>query len=160
MLQKGGRQMITIFTTPSCSSCRKAKKWLDDHKVAYEEKNLFNQRITEEDIDRMLENAENGFEDIISTRSKIFKEQALDVEDMKISELKKFILENPSVLKRPIMIEGEKMQVGYNDEEIRVFIPKRLREMIMRENSEDDFTHYEDTLSRYFASIDSENKDS
>ena len=43
---------------------------------------------------------------------------------------------------------------GYNDEEIRVFIPKKLREMIMRENSEEDFTHYEDTLSRYFATID------
>ncbi|HCZ24959.1 MAG TPA: transcriptional regulator Spx, partial [Acholeplasmataceae bacterium] len=98
--------MITIFTTPSCSSCRKAKKWLDDHKISYEEKNLFNQRITEEDIDRMLENAENGFEDIISTRSKIFKEQSLDVEDMKISELKEFIINNPSVLKRPIMIDG------------------------------------------------------
>ena len=88
--------MITIFTTPSCSSCRKAKKWLDDHKIPYEEKNLFNQRISESDIDRMLENAENGFEDIISTRSKIFKEESLDVEDMKISELKQFIINNPS----------------------------------------------------------------
>ncbi|MFA7588722.1 MAG: Spx/MgsR family RNA polymerase-binding regulatory protein [Acholeplasmataceae bacterium] len=146
--------MITIFTTPSCSSCRKAKKWLDDHKVAYEEKNLFNQRITEEDIDRMLENAENGFEDIISTRSKIFKEQALDVEDMKISELKKFILENPSVLKRPIMIEGEKMQVGYNDEEIRVFIPKRLRELIMCVDCPQGETcDYQSALKRYFEEI-------
>lgn len=146
--------MITIFTTPSCSSCRKAKKWLDDHKVAYEEKNLFNQRITEEDIDRMLANAENGFEDIISTRSKIFKEQALDVEDMKISELKKFILENPSVLKRPIMIEGEKMQVGYNDEEIRVFIPKRLRELIMCVDCPQGETcDYQSALKRYFEEI-------
>jgi regulatory protein spx len=146
--------MITIFTTPSCSSCRKAKKWLEDHKIPYEEKNLFNQRITVEDIDRMLENAENGFEDIISTRSKIFKEQSLDVEDMRVSELKEFIIDNPSVLKRPIMIDGEKMQVGYNDEEIRVFIPRRLRELIMcTDCPHGENCDYQTALKRYFDEI-------
>lgn len=146
--------MITIFTTPSCSSCRKAKKWLEEHKISYEEKNLFNQPITEEDIDRMLANAENGFEDIISTRSKIFQEESLDIEDMKVSELKQFIIKNPSVLKRPILIDNDKMQVGYNDEEIRVFIPKRLRELIMCVNcTEDEKCDYQEALHKYFAEI-------
>jgi len=148
--------MITIYTTPSCSSCRKAKKWLDEHKVPYEEKNLFNHRIDDTDIEMMLNHAENGFDDIISTRSKVFKEQELEVEDMSVSELKSFIINHPSVLKRPIIVDAKRMQVGYNDEEIRVFIPKRLREMIMRENSEEDFTHYDETLSRYFATMTDE----
>ncbi len=81
--------MITIYTTPSCSSCRKAKKWLDDHRIPYSEKNIFNDKITEEDIEFMLKYSENGFEDIISTRSKILKEYDLDIEDMRIGELKK-----------------------------------------------------------------------
>jgi len=151
--------MVTIYTTPSCSSCRKAKKWLDEHKVAYEEKNLFNHRISDEDIEMMLNHAENGFDDIISTRSKIFKEQELEVEDMSVSELKSFIINHPSVLKRPIIVDNKRMQVGYNDEEIRVFIPKRLREMIMRENSEEDFTHYQETLNRYFATAAETNQE-
>lgn len=143
--------MITIFTTPSCSSCRKAKKWLNEYKISYKEKNLFNQAITEADIDYMLENAENGFEDIISTRSKVFRDNNLDVEDMKISELKAFIINNPSVLKRPIIIEGNKLQVGYNDEEIRVFIPKRLRELIMCSDCPYEKTcDYQTALKRYF----------
>lgn len=149
--------MITIYTTPSCSSCRKAKKWLDDHKIGYDEKNLFNSQITMDDIDAMLRNAENGFEDIISTRSKIFKEKALDVEDMKISELKQFILDYPSVLKRPIIIDGEKMQVGYNDEEIRVFIPKRLRDLIMCVDCPlGETCDYQSALKRYFDEIQTE----
>lgn len=149
--------MITIFTTPSCSSCRKAKKWLEDHKIPYQEKNLFNQPITEKDIDMMLENAENGFEDIISTRSKVFKENDLDVEDMRISELKAFIIDNPSVLKRPIIIDSDKMQVGYNDEEIRIFIPKRLRELIMCVDCPRGETcDYQSALKRYFEEIKNE----
>ena len=145
--------MITIYTTPSCSSCREAKRWLDQHKVPYREKNLFNHRIDGEDIESMLFHAENGFDDIISRRSKIFKEFNLDVEDMSVFELKDFIVNHPSILKRPIIVDAKRMQVGYNDEEIRVFIPKQLREMLMKENTESDFTNYQDTLNRYFKKV-------
>lgn len=147
--------MITIYTTPSCSSCRKAKKWLDDHKIEYVEKNLFTHPLTEEDIELMLANAENGFDDIISTRSKIFKEENLDIEDMRMSELKAFIIKNPSVLKRPIIVDKQKLQVGYNEEEIRVFIPKRLRELIMCVDCPTDKDcEYQDALDQYFSEMD------
>ncbi|HPX72128.1 MAG TPA: transcriptional regulator Spx [Acholeplasmataceae bacterium] len=149
--------MITIYTTPSCSSCRKAKKWLDDHRIPYSEKNIFNENITEDDLDLMLEHSQNGFEDIISTRSKIIRESDIDLDGMRTNELKRFILDNPSVLKRPIMIDPKdnKMQVGYNDEEIRVFIPKRLRELIMYSSfSQGDFT-YQKALEIYFEEMES-----
>lgn len=149
--------MITIYTTPSCSSCRKAKKWLDDHRIPYSEKNIFNENITEEDINLMLQHSENGFEDIISTRSKIIRENDLDIEGMRTQELKKFILDNPSILKRPIMIDPkeDKMQVGYNDEEIRIFIPKRLRELIMYSSFAQGDFDYKKALEIYFDEIDS-----
>ena len=123
--------MITIFTTPSCSSCRKAKKWLNEYKVPYQEKNLMVTKITDKDINLMLKNADNGFDDIISKRSKAFIENNLNVDEMTVKELKDFIIEHPSVLKRPIIVDDDKMQVGYNDDDIRVFVPKRLREIIM-----------------------------
>lgn len=153
--------MVTIYTTPSCSSCRKAKRWLEEHKIPYQEKNLFQVKITDRDINLMLQNAENGFDDIISTRSKVFKEQNLDVEDMSISELKQFIIDNPSILKRPIIIEDNKMQVGYNDDEIRVFIPKRLRELIMcaKCTGEED-CDYKASLKQYLNEINEELKKS
>jgi regulatory protein spx len=128
--------MIQIYTTPSCSSCRKAKKWFEDHQIDYKEKNIFNVRLAKEDIFMMLKNTENGFEDIISTRSKIFQDSDLDVESMSMNELVTFIIDNPSVLRRPIIIEDNKMQVGYNEDEIRTFIPKRLREIIMYTNTQ------------------------
>lgn len=146
--------MITIYTTPSCSSCRKAKKWLDEHMIDYIEKNLFTQPLTEEDIELMLLNAENGFDDIISTRSKIFKEQNLDIEDMLMSEIKEFIILNPSVLKRPIIVDETRLQVGYNDEEIRVFIPRRLRELLMEiDYSVNETEEYNQALAKYLQEL-------
>ena len=46
-----------------------------------------------------------------------------------IDVYKRQIQDNPSVLKRPIMIDERRFQVGYNAEEIRVFIPRELRKL-------------------------------
>ena len=42
-------------------------------------------------------------------------------------ELVSFIIEYPSVLKRPIIINENELQVGYNNEDITIFLPKELR---------------------------------
>lgn len=119
--------MIQIYTTPSCASCRKAKKWFDQYNIPYSEKNIFSIKLCKDDILKMLANSENGFEDIISTRSKVFKEKELEPDSMTTQELVDFIINNPSVLKRPIIISDEELQVGYNNEDITIFLPKELR---------------------------------
>lgn len=121
--------MITIYTTPSCSSCRKAKKWLENFSLPYREKNLFVTPLTAEELKYILERTENGTEDIISRRSKVIQEGNIDIEDMSLNQLIVFVQENPSVLRRPIIIDAKRLQVGYNDEEIRTFVPRELREL-------------------------------
>lgn len=122
--------MITVYTTNSCSSCKKAIKWLNDHQIKFTEKNLFTEPITKQDIKIMLENTENGFDDIISTRSKAFQNLNVSIDDMTYNELVDFIINNPSVLRRPIIVDDRKMQIGYNDDEIRAFIPAELRKIL------------------------------
>jgi regulatory protein spx len=120
--------VVKIYTSPSCSSCRKVKKWFELQRIPFEERNIFSATLNEVELKDMLEKTENGTEDIISTRSKIIKEQNLDVDTMTIKELISFIRENPSVLKRPIMVDDRRIQVGYNEEEIRTFIPPTRRD--------------------------------
>lgn len=129
--------MVKIYTSPSCSSCRKVKKWFELQDIAFEERNIFSATLIENELKQMLAKTENGTEDIISTRSKIIKEQNLDVESMSISQLVQFIKENPSVLKRPIMVDDRRIQVGYNEEEIRTFIPVEKRQLSYKDKSPD-----------------------
>ena len=119
--------MIKIYTAPSCSSCRKAKDFFKKEEIPYQEQNIFVTDLNDAELKDILTKTENGTEDIISTRSKIIKESGVDVNNMTISELIAFIRKNPSVLKRPIMVDDTKVQIGYNSEEIRVFIPHEKR---------------------------------
>lgn len=119
--------MIKIYTSPSCSSCRKVKKWFEEQQIPFEERNIFNAALDPVELKEILFKSENGTEDIISERSKIVKEKKVNVENMTISEMISFIRDNPSVLKRPIVVNDRRIQVGYNEEEIRSFIPQARR---------------------------------
>lgn len=121
--------MIKLYISPSCSSCRKVKKYFDHFNIKYEEKNIINTPISKDEILKMLMKSENGFEDIISTRSKIFKEKNFDIDNMKLNQLVDFIIENPTVLKRPIIVTDYELQVGYNEDDITLFLPEDFRNL-------------------------------
>lgn len=129
--------MIKIYTSPSCSSCRKVKKWFDEQNIPYKEKSIFSPSLNVDDLKEILIKSENGAEDIISERSKVVQDKEIDFDSMKVSELLQFIKENPSILKRPIIVDTNRIQVGYNDEEIRSFIPAAQRIAMYACNKED-----------------------
>ena len=125
--------MITLFLSPSCTSCRKARAWLEKHEVPFKEHNIMTSPLTTEELRNILALTENGTDDIISTRSKIFQKLNVDVEDLSISALIKLIEENPSLLRRPIIIDAKRMQIGFNEDEIRAFLPRSYRKQELKE---------------------------
>ncbi len=78
---------VTLFTSPSCTSCRKAKKWLKTHEVDFVEQNIFVQAPSAKQLKLILQLTENGTEDIISKRSKDYKRLTIDIDTLPVSEL-------------------------------------------------------------------------
>lgn len=113
--------MVVIYTSPGCASCRKVKKYLKDRNLEFKEKNIFKTLLNENEIKYLISRTENGTDDLISKRSRIFQENSFNIDGMSINELCRFIVNNPSVLKRPIIIDDKNLQVGYDEEEIEVF---------------------------------------
>ncbi|NMH69395.1 transcriptional regulator Spx [Bacillus sp. RO3] len=125
--------MVNLFLTPSCGSCRKAKAWLEEHSIEYIERNMNTEPLTPDEIKSILRLTENGTEDIISTQSKAFQALDVDIEALPLKDLYALIRENPQMLKRPIIMDEKRLQVGYNDEEIRSFLPRKIRNVSFHE---------------------------
>ncbi|ERJ44932.1 transcriptional regulator [Lactobacillus jensenii MD IIE-70(2)] len=121
--------MINLYVSSSCTSCRKARAWLKKHDVPFKERNIFSETLTKEDIVNILRLTENGTEEIISTRSKAFQELHVNLDDLSIDQLLDLVEKNPSLLRRPIIMDDRRLQVGYNDDEIRRFLPRKVRRL-------------------------------
>lgn len=124
--------MISLYTTPSCTSCRKARAWLTENELPFKERNIFSDPLNSDELMEILSLTKNGTEDIISTRSKVYQKLDIDLEELKLEELLLLIEKYPNLLKRPIILDENKLQVGYNEEDIRKFVPRNLRKIIFK----------------------------
>lgn len=119
--------MVTLYTSPSCTSCRKARAWLEEHDIPFVERNIFSEPLSIDEIKQILRMTEDGTDEIISTRSKVFQKLNVNVESMPLQDLYRLINEHPGLLRRPIIIDEKRLQVGYNEDEIRRFLPRKVR---------------------------------
>lgn len=128
--------MILFYTSPCCASCRKARQWLQDNHIDYVEKNIFSNLLQDAEIRYLMTRCENGTEDIISTRSKAYSQIRDELDDLSMVELTTFIQQNPSVLKRPILLSEKSMVVGFDGDEITAVVPPAMRRERMALQSE------------------------
>jgi regulatory protein spx len=125
--------MVTLYTSPSCTSCRKAKAWLINNDIAFTERNMFSETLSLDEIKEILRMTEDGTDEIISTRSKVFQGLDVNIEQLPLQELYELIQENPGLLRRPIILDAKRLQVGYNEDEIRRFLPRTVRTFQLEE---------------------------
>lgn len=125
--------MVKLYTSPSCTSCRKARAWLEDNDIPYSERNIFSEPLTVTEIKEILRMTEDGTAEIISTRSKAFQELDVNLDEVGLNELFTLIQDNPGLLRRPIILDEKRLQVGYNEDEIRRFLPREVRAIELQE---------------------------
>ncbi|WP_035051312.1 transcriptional regulator SpxA [Carnobacterium pleistocenium] len=125
--------MITLYTTPSSASCRKAKSWLEENNLPFVEKNIFNESLTISELKAILCLTENGTEDIISYRSQAFQNLTISLDEFSLSEVLELIQQDPSLIRRPILIDEKRLQIGFNDDDIRRFLPREVRRIDLLE---------------------------
>lgn len=124
--------MVTLYTSPSCTSCRKAKAWLKKHNIPFKEQNIFSEPLTTNEIKQMLQMTENGTEDIISKRSKAYRQLKVNLDELPMKEMFELIRKTPGLLRRPIIMDDKRLQVGYNEDEIRRFLPRQVRALELK----------------------------
>jgi len=124
--------MLKLFTSPSCTSCRKARAWLIEHDIEFEERNMMSNPLNASELQAILTMTENGTSDLISTRSKAYSNLDINLDDLNVKELLDLLANNPALVRRPLMFDETHLQIGYNEDEIRCFLPRTVRRLELR----------------------------
>lgn len=120
--------MIKVYYLSKTNSGRTAMRLLENHNLEYVDRKITKKNpIKVHEIKKILALAENGFDDLINARTKKF--QALEINENECSTeyLIGILIQNPSVIKLPIIIDEKKIVIGFNEREIRCFLSKEYR---------------------------------
>lgn len=125
--------MIKVYLSGSCSSCRKARKWLRKRQLEFMEINLSSTVMSKEDLIKILSLTENGLEDIIAVRGKTYLNLEQEFESLSLEEAIRLIQKKPRLLKRPLIFDDNRLLVGFNEEGIRAFVPTEVRKVELKQ---------------------------
>ncbi|MFB9768875.1 Spx/MgsR family RNA polymerase-binding regulatory protein [Lactiplantibacillus modestisalitolerans] len=123
---------VNLYYSTSSKSSRSARAWLVANNIPFNERDIIANPLDRDELKQVLRLTENGFEDIVSTRSKAFKALHIDLADLGFNQLLDLLVEKPQLLKRPILYDGRRLQIGYNEEDIRAFLPRSVRKSELR----------------------------
>lgn len=119
--------MINLYISSNNASCEMARSWLLENQIPFVVRNVKNIPLTGQEIKELLYMTENGTEDIISTRSKAYKHLNLNIDDLSLNKLLQLLETHPELLKLPILFDENRLQVGYQEDSIKRFIPREVR---------------------------------
>lgn len=120
--------MIEVYYLSNTNSGRTAMKWLEKHNLEFVDRKITKKNpIEEHEIKKMLAHAENGFDDLINTRTTKFKQLKLNENECSTDDLITVLIDNPSLIRLPIIIDEKKLVIGFNEREIRCFLSKQYR---------------------------------
>lgn len=110
---------LTFITYPSCTSCRKTKKWLKANQVSFNERHIFKDTPNPEELKKILELTTEGLDELLATRSIQFKNLPLNLDDLPLSDVLQLLANEPRLLRRPILIDGERLIIGHNEDALK-----------------------------------------
>lgn len=115
----GGENLLTFYCYPTCGTCRKAKKWLDQHQIQYEEIHIKENPPSKEELKKLYDNSGLELKKFFNTSGQKYKELGLKdvVKTASEDELIDILASDGMLLKRPILTDGKKVTVGFREEE-------------------------------------------
>jgi arsenate reductase len=104
---------------PKCTTCQKAKKWLDDKGVKYEFRNIKEENPSEEELRVWHEKSGLPLRKFFNTSGLLYKELSLKdkLAAMSEDEQYKLLATDGMLVKRPLLITDDKVILGFKEEE-------------------------------------------
>ena len=120
MLKESGVITMYLFVHyPKCSTCQKAKQWLDEQGVAYEARHIVEQNPTAEELARWIGDSGQPVKKFFNTSGLLYKELQLRDKLPGMTEDQQFELlaTNGMLVKRPVAVAGDTVLIGFKEGE-------------------------------------------
>lgn len=104
---------------PKCTTCQRAKKFLDDNKIKYTEKHIVTETPTYEELKMIIEASGLPVSKFFNTSGMLYRSMNLK-EELKSSsddEKIRLLASNGMLIKRPILVKRNTVLVGFKEDE-------------------------------------------
>ena len=110
---------IVFFCYPKCSTCQKAKKWLQENSVEFTERDIVKANPTEEELKKFYKKSKKELKKFFNTSGILYREMELKdkLPTMTEEEMLKLLATDGKLVKRPMIVTKDVVLNGFKEEE-------------------------------------------
>lgn len=110
---------LTFYWYPKCGTCRKAKKWLEEHGKEIDEIHIAEQPPSKEELKALYEKSGLDLKKFFNTSGMKYRELNLKEKlyHMSEDEQLELLASDGMLIKRPLTTDGEKVTVGFKEDQ-------------------------------------------
>jgi arsenate reductase (glutaredoxin) len=114
----GDGMKVTFYWYPKCSTCRKAKKWLDENHVSYEEVHIVDNPPSRALLEDLYKKSGLELKKFFNTSGQKYRDLGLKdkIKEASDEELLDLLASDGMLIKRPLTTDGNKVTLGYKEE--------------------------------------------
>ncbi len=105
---------------PKCTTCKRAKNWLDSNEIKYEDRHIVENNPTYVELQEWINKSGLPIKKFFNTSGILYKEMGLSQKLKTLSEEEqiKLLASNGMLVKRPIVVGDNFVLVGFRDESL------------------------------------------
>ena len=111
--------MVKVYSYSRCTTCKKALKWLDDNKIEYKLIDIKEDHPDEKTLRQLHKKSGLPLKKFFNTSGQLYREMELSkkLKDMSEDEMFKPLSSDGMLVKRPLLITGNKVLTGFKEED-------------------------------------------
>ena len=105
---------IKFLQKPSCTTCRKAKAFLEKRKVELDLRDLGKDRLSVVELDELVGNRDHRI--FLNTRNQLYRTRKMGQNPPSREEALQLMAAEPNLIRRPVVLRGADIALGYDEE--------------------------------------------
>lgn len=111
---------VKFIQKPTCTTCRKAKAFLERLGAELELRNLDTERLSESELNKLI-----GTQDhrkFLNTRNELYRTRKMKDKPPRRADAIKLMAKNPTLIRRPVVIRGNEIVLGHDEGAFRKMV--------------------------------------
>jgi Spx/MgsR family transcriptional regulator len=108
---------IKFLHKPNCTTCRKAKAFLEKRNAELELRDLGKERLSISELDQLI--GSSDYRKFLNTRNELYRKHKMRQTPPSREEALKLMAAEPNLIRRPVVLRGTDMVLGYDEEALK-----------------------------------------
>ena len=108
------RTKIKFLHKPNCTTCRKAKAFLEKKKAELDVRDLGKDRLSIAELDQLIGSADHR--KFLNTRNEFYRTRKMGENPPSRDEALKLMAAEPNLIRRPVVLRGSDIVLGYDED--------------------------------------------